>query len=93
MFFKKENINELIYKQAKLSSDVSYSIRQIERGDKNKVEIETLFNNILDLKELTQKLERHKLEPSFLMCGNTVKVEDNKFVCRALYDETDKLTF
>jgi hypothetical protein len=68
MFFKKENINELIYKHAKLSSDVSYSLKQIERGDKNKVEIIPWdASNTIDILENTIEIsDNNKCQSTYL---------------------------
>lgn len=84
---------QVIHKQAKVSADLSDYLRKIEQGKKETINIEDFLNNIIELKELTEQLETFKIEPTFNIGISEVTVKDNRFVCRELYDETEKKKF
>ena len=48
---------------------------------------------VIELKELTQQLETFKIEPTFNIGITEVTVKDDKFVCRELWDNTEKKKF
>ena len=94
MFFKpKIDPVQVIHKQAKLSADLNDYLRKIEQGRKEMINIEDFLNNVIELKELTQQLETFKIEPTFNIGIAEVTVKDDKFVCRELYDKTEKKKF
>lgn len=84
---------QVIHKQAKVSADLSDYLRKIEQGKKETINIEDFLNNIIELKELTEQLETFKIEPTFNIGISEVTVKDNRFVCRELYDKTEKKKF
>lgn len=94
MFFKpKEDILELIHKQAKLSAEFEYALRLIERGKKELVIIEDFLNNVLELKELSDKISRNKGIEGFNIGLAEVKIENNRFLCREPWDKNEKKKF
>ena len=94
MFFKpKTDPVQVIHKQAKVSADLDDYLRKIEQGKKETVNIEDFLNCVIELKELTEQLETFKIEPTFNIGISEVTVKDNRFVCRELYDDTEKKKF
>ena len=94
MFFKpKLDPLQVIYKQSKLSADLNDYLRRIEQGRKETINIEDFLNCVIELKELTHQLETFKIEPTFSIGISEVTVKDYKFVCRELYDKTEKKKF
>lgn len=94
MFFKpKTDPVQVIYKQVKLSADLNDYLRKIEQGRKETINIEDFLNIVVELKETTQQLETFKIEPMFSIGISEVTVKDNKFICRELWDNTEKKKF
>ena len=94
MFFKpKIDPVQVIHKQARLSADLNDYLRRIEQGRKETINIEDFLNNVIELKGLTQQLETFKIEPTFSIGISEVTVKDGKFVCRELWDDTEKKKF
>lgn len=84
---------QVIHKQAKLAADFDDYLRRIEHGRKWTVNIEDFLNSVVELKELTQQLVTFKIGPTFNIGIIEVTVKDDKFVCRELYDKTEKKKF
>ena len=94
MFFKpKTDPVQVIHKQVKLSADLNDYLRKIEQGRKETINIEDFLNIVVELKESTQQLETFKIEPTFSIGISEVTVKNDKFVCRELYDKTEKKKF
>ena len=94
MFFKpKTDPVQVIHKQSKLSADLNDYLRRIEQGRKETINIEDFLNIVVELKESTQQLETFKIEPTFSIGISEITVKDDKFVCRELWDNTEKKKF
>ncbi|AMQ41430.1 hypothetical protein AMS64_02985 [Aeromonas veronii] len=90
---KKSDWEELIHKQAQISSELDFYIRSIEQGRKENISIEDFLNAVIEIKELTEKLSLLGHEPTFLFNLREVNIKNGKYQCREKFDKNKKCTF